>query len=127
MHVIKRNGDVELFNSDKIYNAILKSMIDVSQIDERKSKELTKRVTDKIIETNGNETSSDLDKPMVTVDYIHDVVEDVLLNTKLNDVAKSYILYRDKTKPNIFRKRTNLKPYVYSELGEYVDAIRHSY
>lgn len=127
MHVIKRNGDVELFNSDKIYNAILKSMIDVSQIDERKSKELTKRVTDKIIETNGNETSSDLDKPMVTVDYIHDVVEDVLLNTKLNDVAKSYILYRDKTKPNIFRKRTNLKPYEYSELGEYVDAIRHSY
>jgi ribonucleoside-diphosphate reductase beta chain len=49
------------------------------------------------------------------------------MNTKLNHVAKSYILYRDKTRPNIFRKRRNLKPYEYPNLNEYVDAIRHSY
>lgn len=30
-------------------------------------------------------------------------------------------------KPNIFRKRLNLKPYEYPQLTEYVDAIRHSY
>ena len=30
-------------------------------------------------------------------------------------------------KPNIFRKRLNLKPYEYPELAEYVNAIRHSY
>ena len=30
-------------------------------------------------------------------------------------------------KPNIFRKRLNLKPYDYPQLTEYVDAIRHSY
>lgn len=127
IQVIKRNGDLELFNSDKIYNAILKSMIDVGQVDERKARELSKRVVDRISEKIQNQPISDNEKPTVTVDYIHDIVEDVLLNTKLNDVAKSYILYRDKTKPNIFRKRTNLKPYEYPELEEYVDAIRHSY
>ena len=30
-------------------------------------------------------------------------------------------------KPNIFRKRLNLKPYDYPQLTDYVDAIRHSY
>jgi ribonucleoside-diphosphate reductase beta chain len=30
-------------------------------------------------------------------------------------------------KPNIFRKRLNLKPYEYPQLAEYVNAIRHSY
>jgi ribonucleoside-diphosphate reductase beta chain len=29
--------------------------------------------------------------------------------------------------PDIFRKRTNLKPYEYPQLIEYLDAIRHSY
>ena len=47
------------------------------------------------------------------------------------DVAKSYILYREKQnarrKRNIFEKRLNLKPYEYPELYEYVPAIRHSY
>lgn len=119
-NVIKRNGDLETFNSDKIYNAILKAMIDVGQVDEKKSREITKRIVDKIYEEK-------VDDFIPTVDYIHDVVEDTLMNTKLNDVAKSYILYRDKTKPNIFKKRTNLKPYEYPELEEYVDAIRHAY
>jgi ribonucleoside-diphosphate reductase beta chain len=119
-NVIKRNGDLVLFNDDKIYNAILKAMVDVEQVDERKCRELTKRIVDRIF--------LDKDESYVpTVDHIHDVVEDTLMNTKLNDVAKSYILYRDKTKPNIFRKRTNLKPYEYPQLEEYVDAIRHSY
>jgi ribonucleoside-diphosphate reductase beta chain len=119
-NVIKRNGDLEVFNSDKIYNAILKAMIDVGQVDEKKSREITKRIVDRIYEEKVDEFTP-------TVDYIHDVVEDTLMNTKLNDVAKSYILYRDKTKPNIFKKRTNLKPYEYPELEEYVDAIRHAY
>jgi ribonucleoside-diphosphate reductase beta chain len=119
-NVIKRNGDLETFNSDKIYNAILKAMIDVGQVDEKKSREITKRIVDRIYEEKVDEFTP-------TVDYIHDVVEDTLMNTKLNDVAKSYILYRDKTKPNIFKKRTNLKPYEYPELEEYVDAIRHAY
>ena len=46
-------------------------------------------------------------------------------------MAKSYILYREEhaklRKRDIFKKRTNLKPYEYPELYEYVKAIRHSY
>jgi ribonucleoside-diphosphate reductase beta chain len=46
---------------------------------------------------------------------------------ELYDVAKEYITYRFNNKPDLFRKRQNLKPYEYPELLEYVDAIRHSY
>jgi ribonucleoside-diphosphate reductase beta chain len=49
------------------------------------------------------------------------------MDNGLNDVAKEYIIYRSKHQPNIFQKRVNLKPYEYPDLGEYVDAIRHSY
>ena len=66
-------------------------------------------------------------KTTITVDEIGDVVENRLMDVGLNDVAKEYILYRSKNKPNIFKKRVNLKPYEYPELVEYVDAIRHSY
>ena len=55
------------------------------------------------------------------------MVENKLMDNGLNDVAKEYILYRAKRRRNIFAKRTNLKPYEYPNLNEYVDAIRHSY
>ena len=55
------------------------------------------------------------------------MVENKLMDNGLNDVAKEYIIYRSKSRPNIFSKRTNLKPYDYPNLNEYVDAIRHSY
>ena len=55
------------------------------------------------------------------------MVENKLMDNGLNDVAKEYIIYRSKHRPNIFNKRTNLKPYEYPNLSEYVDAIRHSY
>lgn len=119
-NVTKRSGDVVLFDDDKIYNAILKAMIDVEQVDERKARDITKKIVDRIFLNKDDEY-------IPTVDHIHNIVEDTLMNTKLNEVAKSYILYRDKTKPDIFRKRTNLKPYEYPQLEEYVDAIRHSY
>jgi len=61
------------------------------------------------------------------VDEIHDMVENKLMDNGLNDVAKEYIIYRSKHRPNIFSKRVNLKPYDYPNLNEYVDAIRHSY
>ena len=122
MNVKKRNGELELFSPDKILNAILKAMGNAGQVDEKKARELTKKAVDKILVSTPDSPDS-----VLRVDFIHDTVEDILMNTKLNDVAKSYILYRDKNKPNIFRKRINLKPYEYPNLEEYVDAIRHSY
>jgi ribonucleoside-diphosphate reductase beta chain len=119
-NVIKRNGDVVPFDNNKITNAILKAMENVNSVDEPRAKEISKRVVGKLFE--GVE-----DSYIPSVDQIHDIVENTLMNTKLNDVAKAYILHRDKTRPNIFKKRRNLKPYEYPHLNEYVDAIRHSY
>lgn len=53
------------------------------------------------------------------------------MKSEFLDVAKAYILYRNtqarKRQRRMFEKRTNLKPYEYPELYEYVPAIRHSY
>jgi len=118
--VVKRNGEVVSFDQEKIEKAIRSAMVSVDHLDERKAKDLTKKVVIKIQE--------ELKKDEIpTVEVIHDTVENVLMNTKLNDVAKAYILYRDKSRPNIFSKRTNLKPFEYPDLEQYVDAIRHSY
>jgi ribonucleoside-diphosphate reductase beta chain len=95
-------------------------MHEVDSVDSKKAEDITKRVVDKLFEEKDSSY-------VPSVDQIHDIVENTLMNTKLNHVAKSYILHRDKTKPNIFRKRRNLKPYEYPNLNEYVDAIRHSY
>jgi ribonucleoside-diphosphate reductase beta chain len=65
------------------------------------------------------------------VEDIQDYVELHLMRSGHYEVAKEYIMYRQKKieerQRNIFKKRVNLKPYEYPELLEYVDAIRHSY
>jgi len=118
--VIKRNGETVAFDENKILRAITNAMLNVNQLNKKKANELTKKVVKQLLDLNTN-------KNIPTVEQIHDTVENVLMNTRLNDVAKAYILHRDKTKPSIFKKRTNLKPYEYPEFEEYVDAIRHSY
>lgn len=117
--VIKRTGEKVSFESDKIKNAVIKAMRSVGEIDTEMADKIA-RITRKSLFRE--------DKTRVPhVDEIHDMVENKLMDNGLNDVAKEYILYRAKHRPNIFSKRTNLKPYEYPELVEYVDAIRHSY
>lgn len=117
-YVTKRNGEKELFQPEKITRAVIKAMIEVGSIDEAMAESVSSNVTVSLWE-------AEPENP--TVDEIHDLVENELMNLGLNDVAKEYILYRDKHRPNIFNKRTNLKPYEYPQLNDYVDAIRHSY
>ncbi len=65
------------------------------------------------------------------MEEVQDIVESKLMASEFQDVAKAYILYRNKQtlsrQSNIFEKRINLKPYEYPQLYEYVPAIRHSY
>ena len=118
-YVIKRSGDRVLFESDKIRNAVMKAMESVGKVDEEMAEKIA-RITKKSLYRG--------DKLKVPhVDEIHDMVENKLMDNGLNDVAKEYIIYRSVNRPNVFSKRVNLKPYEYPELGEYVDAIRHSY
>ena len=117
--VIKRSGDKVPFEEDKIKNAILNAMQSVDKVDLEMAEKIA-RITKKGIFRNNK-----IGTPHV--DEIHDMVENKLMDNGLNDVAKEYIIYRSKHQPNIFMKRTNLKPYEYPALLEYVDAIRHSY
>ena len=57
---------------------------------------------------------------VITVETVQDEVEKNLIKFNKYEVAKSYILYRERRaamrKRDIFKKRTNLKPYEYPEL-----------
>ena len=117
--VIKRSGEKVLFEPEKIKKAILKAMESVGKIDDDMADKIARLTTKGIFRGNKYHVPH--------VDEIHDMVENKLMDNGLNDVAKEYIIYRSKHQPNIFTKRTNLKPYEYPDLVEYVDAIRHSY
>lgn len=118
-YVIKRSGEKVIFQSEKIKYAVLKAMKRVGNIDDDMADKIA-RITRKGI------FRGEPDR-VPHVDEIHDMVENKLMDNGLNDVAKEYIIYRKSNSPNIFTKRTNLKPYEYPNLNEYVDAIRHSY
>jgi len=118
-YVTKRSGEKELFDLEKIQNAILKSMEGVGRVDLSAAEKIARSSEQSLFKYEYQK--------LVSVDEIGDVVENRLMDAGFNDVAKEYILYRSKNKPNIFKKRVALKPYEYPELVEYVDAIRHSY
>lgn len=117
--VIKRTGEKEVFELEKIRNAVVKAMKSVGTVDEDMAQKISTLTEESLFETKKI--------TLPHVDEIHDMVENKLMDNGLNEVAKEYILYRAKHRPNIFAKRVNLKPYEYPELVEYVDAIRHSY
>jgi len=118
-YVIKRSGEKVIFEAEKIKYAVLKAMQSVGEVDDEIAEKIA-RITRKGI------FRDDKDK-VPHVDEIHEMVENKLMDNGLNDVAREYIVYRAKHRPDIFSKRTNLKPYEYPNLNEYVDAIRHSY
>lgn len=119
-YVIKRTGQLVPFEKEKISVAVSKAMRQVGLETPSSATEVADSVTEKLFNNNG-------DNFRPSVDEIHDLVENELMDLGMNEVAKSYILYRNQNKPNIFKKRTNLKPYEYPELNDYVDAIRHAY
>lgn len=118
-YVTKRDGTTKNFDKDKITAAVEKAMKGIGI----RSKNLSSEITSEVVETINLE-SNDV---IVNVDTIHKTVENVIMDMGLHDLAREYILFRFNNKPDIFRKRTSLKPYEYPQLVEYTDAIRHSY
>jgi ribonucleoside-diphosphate reductase beta chain len=119
MLVTKRTGALVSFDAYKIENAIQRGLKKIG-------------ITDNIIpKTIANEAAaqilSNANKEVIHVDEIHRIVENIIMNKGLHDLAREYITYRFQNKQSVFKKRANLKPYEYPELIEYVDAIRHSY
>lgn len=84
MHVIKRDGTRVLFNPEKIVNAINKAMM--STYGAIYETDTAEEIAD-IIGQRGQD---------MTVEDIQDMVEELLMRSDYTDIAKAYILYRDK-------------------------------
>lgn len=125
-HVIKRDFSTKTFHLSKITRAILKAMTAVNHSEIQYAKAMTNRVNSVLLERKNKDADY-----IPTVEEVQDIVENKLMESEFHDVAKAYILYRNKRaqqrKTDIFEKRINLKPYEYPQLYEYVPAIRHSY
>ena len=128
--VKKRSGEIQKFDVEKIVTAISKAMFSVDHGNSEDARNVALHVVEniKIRFVKDGQSGTDL---CPSVEEIQDIVEETLMTSQFHDVAKSYILYRQEhanlRRRDIFKKRTNLKPYEYPELYEYVKAIRHSY
>lgn len=118
-YVIKRDGNTEPFNRDKIAKAVTKAMKSIGIRSKNLPDEVAAEVQEALFQA-ATET-------IIKVDIVHRTVENILMDMGLHDLAREYIVYRFNNMPNIFRKRTYLKPYEYPQLIEYLEAIRHSY
>lgn len=135
----KRDGSVVNFTADKITHAVKKAFAETKEGTEADALKVSKLVNDKIVAMCVQAGTAAEGSPHYgkcidghpTVEEIQDLVESALMELDFYETAKAYIIYRAKRKRlrerDIFHKRTNLKPYEYPELAEYVDAVRHSY
>lgn len=89
--VLKRDGRVVVFDSGKVFNAMLSAY---SSLHDSIDSEYI-NVCNDAINTVLDEYDA-LDDRILGVEDIQDIVENTLLDSKYNDVAKAYILYRDK-------------------------------
>lgn len=63
----------------------------------------------------------------VPVTTVHKLVENALMHFELFDIAREYISYRNTHRPDIFRKRTQYKPFEYPELADFRLAILNNF
>lgn len=132
LRVLKRDGTVGEFDERRIENAISSAFRDVHDLqDELLPPEMQRDIGSVVHTVLALVIKKARQGVMLEVEIIQDLVEDALMSEGFHEVAKSYILYREKRaqerKRDLFKKRIYLKPYEYPELLEYTDAIRHSY
>ncbi|WP_373598294.1 adenosylcobalamin-dependent ribonucleoside-diphosphate reductase [Paraclostridium bifermentans] len=110
--IIKRDGSIEVFSKVKIQDAIYKATVNSEQgID----KELGKSISNKV-----EEIFKSKEKAM-TVEEIQDLVEVLLMESNRKDVAKHYILYREK------RANIRKKPWEMDELQKSIWKNKYRY
>ena len=85
-NIIKRDGRIVEYSIDKIQNAIEKALLATGK-STKKAVALAKQVEKNLNAKFDNKTPS--------VEQIQDEVEKTLMESKLDQVAKAYILYRD--------------------------------
>ncbi len=91
LKIQKRNGDLVDFDISKIQNAVQKAF-EATKIESREIEFIVDRVYEKL-----EKNYIDQDK-LLTIELVQDAVEDTLINLGFNNVAKSYIRYREARK-----------------------------
>ena len=110
--IIKRDGSIEKFSKTKIADAIYKSTINSEKgIDEKLGIDISNKV---------EEIFKNRDKSF-TVEEIQDLVEVLLMESNRKDVAKHYILYREK------RANIRKKPWDMDELQKSIWKNKYRY
>ncbi len=85
--IIKRNGNTDNFNPQKIRQAIQKAAEATGEFSKDVSQKLTIKVLHIVQQLFSNK--------IPTVEEIQDIVEEVLLSSPYKKTAKAYIIYRD--------------------------------
>ena len=86
-HVKKRNGEIVSFDIDRIARAVDKAFESVETINPDLIDDLTQQI--KVVIFNKFEGVG-----IPSVEEIQDIVEIILINNNLPEIAKNYILYR---------------------------------
>jgi len=86
--VRKRDGRIVKFDKNRIVNAILGAMREVSYGDEDIARKISERVIEKL--------EYEFRDKIPDVENIQDTIENVLMEEGLNEVARAYIIYRHK-------------------------------
>lgn len=104
--VVKRDGQIVEFNSEKITNAIEKAAKVTKEFDKNTAKNLTEKVialTQDLVERKRENLKA------ASIEEIQDIVEYILLSSDYKKTAKSYMLYRDQqAKLREFTSNANL-------------------
>ena len=112
-NVTKRDGTLAPFDSNKIYNAILKAGTSTNEFGEQEAWLLTAQVL-KVVEHKFSDS-------LPSIEQIQDIVEQVLISANYFSTAKAYILYRDQRQ----RTRNDKKVVVdvESSINEYLEKL----
>ena len=102
MKIIKRNGNIEEFNREKIANAVRKAFVETKECDGRIIGSTSESIADIV-----SKEIFDLNENYIEIEKIQDIVEFVLMDMNFKNTAKAYILYRD-NKRQIREKQSRL-------------------
>lgn len=104
--VVKRDGKIVEFNSEKITNAIEKAANATKEFDKNVAKNLTEKVvelTQELVERKRENLKA------ASIEEIQDIVEYILLSSDYKKTAKSYVLYREQqSKLREFTQNANI-------------------
>jgi ribonucleoside-triphosphate reductase len=109
----KRNGAITDFRVEKIANAILKAFHSVNKNNVEEIDQLTQAVFDEIKER--------YEDTIPTVEQVQDLVEDTLIKFDYPDVARAYILYREKRREQ--RADQDVVVEVEKTINEYLEKL----